>query len=849
MLPERFGQQRRGGGLRLGQRRRPPGRRVPVHQEHPVAVRRREAVEQVALGHEQFPLEDAVPERPHQPQLHRRAAFADRVGARLADRPLQDIGHGILVAHHRDRLPRRPLPPQEAPGVVVRLRGLAQMGGEGEAVLFGQVPGNAEDPRSVGAVEVQATRVLVPGETQRPHPEAARVVGRVVREAQRFPALRGIRVPGDAEHRLGHGEEAAGARRDLPRVRPFAEGLDRHQQEGGESDHRQGGQTAPGTERRSAERQSPHPGEGTGPGGRAEAAADEEQGRGEQQTPGAEEPRSLRDDTGRRQGQQRAGPEGCCRAGEGSGPARRGDGWPGTWPGVLLLRGRDPGDRARFAFGPEVAGEQRPGRPRKEPPQRPPGAEAGHLQPAERPGAHRLPADEQLQRRRRAPPSGVGRSERPPERPAPDAGQESDHPAGVGDAEERADRRPEEGDEAHFGQQERGHPPPGPAGGEQQADLPEPPLDPQAEQEDDQDERRGQQEEGEVEEVEPEVGGAPRGLDPLLPHRDRREAEGGRVEGAHERRGEFVERFVGRSVGARPRPHRRRPRLRGEAHRSRAAPAGGGQPARRGQRQERLRQRPPLLPVVLVLPADAVEIHRERRIPVADPRRVRHPRVLRGERRIRRQPGPFPGRRGPEGLPRGAEPALRLPGEELDLDRIAGPQVEVLPEPGSGDQPVGRRREQPLREARDQGVGRLALAGAEGPGEPGQHRVGEEAPFPRRGRRRRHCRFRENQAPALEHRVPRVAAGPRPGTQREPEVLERRHRPQGRPERLCRRALRGTRLPGRPPPQEQRVRPQPAPPAAAPFDRPGEIVEAQEDRPHRPAPGEDLEVPRRRPIH
>ena len=87
------------GGLRLrgGERCLALRDLLPFGEEEPVAVRRGQRLEQVLLRHQQFALEDAVPERADEPETDRSVPGSNGEDALLAHRPLEHVGHRVLV--------------------------------------------------------------------------------------------------------------------------------------------------------------------------------------------------------------------------------------------------------------------------------------------------------------------------------------------------------------------------------------------------------------------------------------------------------------------------------------------------------------------------------------------------------------------------------------------------------------------------------------------------------------------------------------------------------------------------------------------------------------------------------
>ena len=266
-------------------------------------------------------------------------------------------------------------------------------------------------------------------------------------------------------------------------------------------------------------------------------------------------------------------------------------------------------------------------------------------------------------------------------------------------------RGADERDHSGLEQQRPRHPARRPAAGEQQADLAEPPFDAQPVEQRQQDERGDQQEEGEIEEIGPEIGRAARGFEPLLPHRDRRQPE-----------------ILGRQRGEQGLAERAA--LRGvEADRGGAALPHRPEAAGGFETEKRLGQRAVLLPVAFVPLPDPGQVHGERRIPVAHARRIAHPRELRRERRVREQAVGGDRRSGPEGSRPRAEAPVLLPDQKREFHGVPRGEGQLLPKPLSGEQEIVPGGGKTLRgKARDERVRDLPSAGADGGGEVGQDR-------------------------------------------------------------------------------------------------------------------------------
>ena len=618
--------------------------------------------------------------------------------------------------------------PEQAPGVVAVFGALAQMGREREPVLVGEFPGYPDDARTRGPVEVQAARVLITGEPERLDAEPEDL-GR--QEVKRFGAFGVPRVPGRAEDGLGDGDEAPGARREDAGRGPLPERLDRDERERreGHQDHRGEAPAGPeggGPEGEPAEARPVLPGRGAPPriGQALEARPRREERRQEERRARPEEGAGFGNRFRHAEPEQR---QATCPGDDG--PA------PGARPG--RTRGRQAGPAGEFPRG--FPGQEAPRGTPHELPQGPPGGPQGHQDPGPSAGGHRRPTHGHAERGR-ALPGGIG-GQGAGHRALPDAGEQADHPGGVGDSGERPGHRAHGGDRRGLEKQVSGDPARRPAAREQHADLPEPALHPQPVEERQQHERGHQQEVREVEEIEPEVRRSPRGLETLLADRHGHEAEVLGGEGRDERLREF--RPVGSALPG------------SEADRGRASLTHRPEPPRHRKGHERLGQGPELLPVELVALPNAAQVHRERWVPVTHPGRVAHSREF-GSQGLVREEGVSRDRRpGHERRRFGVKAALLLPDEKREIEPVPRVEPEILRQPGPRIQHVRAAlppalREQRRREPADERIGGLPIGGPDGSGQVGQHGGGAGSRPLGRGQRPFDHPVRQHQAAALE---------------------------------------------------------------------------------------------------
>ena len=747
-----------------------------VDQEEPVAVVTGKQPLELALADQQLTLEHAVGERRHDAQVNGVAALAVEHEV-VADRQVQRVRQrrGVGDGRHRAVLE---LAVEQQPGIGLLLRRLRGRGAEGEASLRDEGGGRRDHARVLRLVQVQAARVLA-----RPDAEAVqrhavqRLAGlEQVGDEQVLPPLRRGRVVDDRQQRVGQQRVAAGARAPVERIAAplAAERVDGHDDERGRRDEGDGQHAAARPVGRVAEsdpRQRPRLAvlplrRGVQPGpGQHERRAQQQHAAAEEPLRGADQARRGHADQDRARAGQRAGNQPAARA-----PRGRGAG------GIIGARGRHFGDRT---------GQQAARRRRRERAQRPGDRSQRRQHAADGAGAEHHGRDVERQ------PRGAHRVDPP--------GAQSPHDEpGVTDRPGHAQHAPGGRQHQPFGEEYAPHGAGGKSGRPQQAQLAQALLDAEAEEQAGQQQRRHDEEEAEVDEVQPEVGGAGRRLHGQRARRIDDEAERQRVELRPQRAGKLLPRRVEVLT-----------RRRRNAYGSEPAPARLPELLAGGERHERLRRGSVVVPVVLVHRPDQAEIHVERRIPVDDVLRVGHPAVLRGEVAVvGRARDRHYVHHAQLGFTRD-QAAFVLPEVVLQLQRVARTGVEV------GRRPVVEhhrdrtavRRGAAFRigadhgqvEGRDQGVRRHPPAAADLVGEVCEHRLRGQA---ERRRRAAGGRFGLGvEQPGRRLHGKRAVSGDR--THPQANVVERRAGPDRRfDNRHVRRGIRFARARR---PQQHRV--------------------------------------------
>ena len=356
--------------------------------------------------------------------------------------------------------------------------------------------------------------------------------------------------------------------------------------------------------------------------------------------------------------------------------------------------------------------------------------------------------------------------------------------------------------------------------GAQRADLAQPLLDPEPEEQAGQQQRRHNQEEAEVGEIFAEIGHPRRRLQREPARRVHDEAGRQRVEGGAQR-GAIAIRDLVRHPGGRRHPHR-----------GRLSPARAPQRLAVAKRQEPLGRRPVLVPVVLVLGAHQTEIDRKRGIPVREIGRGGDARIVWREVLVGRQPrqrdhGGHAELRGP-----GLQRTSLFPQVVLHRHDVTGPRLQIVGRPVVEDdrrRPPGGRVQrggvEPERveiEGGHKGVRRHPVSRPDLVGEIGQDRlIGH--PGARRGGLRRLDHVIAEQS---GRRLHDQRLWPRQQPYAESEILQPGVRPQGGLDGRHRR--RGLDHPGRRATEQQSV--------CLPVDPEVALhpAEVDEDRPREP---------------
>ena len=260
---------------------------------------------------------------------------------------------------------------------------------------------------------------------------------------------------------------------------------------------------------------------------------------------------------------------------------------------------------------------------------------------------------------------------RVPECALPPGTERGDHPAGVEHAEGNAEQRAEDGLQRAVGEQHAAHQLLVAAAGQHDPGFGGPALDGESQQHPGQPGARRHQEHAQSQEELAEVGGPLRSLERQLTERREGEAGGPGRQLRQQGHGVGVPELGEVRAGGRRHTNGGRPVC--------VRPLGGALPHRlnRSEADEGLGRRPIASPILVIPVRDAVEVHRERRVPVAHTLGVGHAFEVRGKLPVRARPGDFHDvSKGELHAPRGVRPVIgRHKVVELQLLPDLAPQI------------------------------------------------------------------------------------------------------------------------------------------------------------------------------